>query len=644
MRLLKRYILAALMLLPLQLSAQSVESVKSDPSYLYVSVTTTDNAASVERAISKLLAEHYWSSYGSPDRTLLYGEPIATVEQAARTVETFAASLNELFGSATRRNETIRFIKVADAERIFDRRKAKIDELVSSIERVESNGNLSEALRYCYWAELLLSTLPDPDQMLFTNRYGRKVQLSKWLPAKLQFMLDGLSAAFEEERTDRNFCELSFTYRSKRVTSVDYYCIVEGRRSKLYSAKDGRGVVEADKSIDYGDIEIEYKFDYDDNSNTGREIGAIKEALGSKYRAAKSNEKGRTAKSIKSTATTPAITKAADTNKIETDKVETNITPTAPTTDRRREVPAVRGIQIRLKVKDVLSKAAERTDEPIVKDILGTVDNADYYAEAVKRIGRAIDQKDYSSVEELFTTEGYDLFTRLINYGNARLLTTDTLSIYSLGEEVFCRSLPMNFSFKSSSRSFVEDVVFTFDADRKVSNLSFALDRKAADRIIGQELWSDEARIILITFLENYKTAYALKRLDYIKSIFDDDALIITGRVVHRLDSSLSGRDNKYVILTRQNKQEYMRNLSTCFASNEFINIRFAQNEVLKMGKGSNLFGIQIKQSYFSTNYADEGYLFLMVDLNNPACPVIHVRTWQEEPDPEFGVIGAFDF
>ena len=58
------------------------------------------------------------------------------------------------------------------------------------------------------------------------------------------------------------------------------------------------------------------------------------------------------------------------------------------------------------------------------------------------------------------------------------------------------------------------------------------------------------------------------------------------------------------------------------------------------MSKGGELYCIQIKQDYYSSNYGDSGYLFLMVDLNRPDAPIIKVRTWQTQPDPDFGLIG----
>ena len=84
----------------------------------------------------------------------------------------------------------------------------------------------------------------------------------------------------------------------------------------------------------------------------------------------------------------------------------------------------------------------------------------------------------------------------------------------------------------------------------------------------------------------------------------------------------------------KQDKTSYLKNLESCFRSNQFINVRFADNEVSKMGAGGELFGIQIHQDYYSSSYSDTGYLFLMVDMNNPKTPIIKVRTWQPERDP----------
>ena len=101
----------------------------------------------------------------------------------------------------------------------------------------------------------------------------------------------------------------------------------------------------------------------------------------------------------------------------------------------------------------------------------------------------------------------------------------------------------------------------------------------------------------------------------------------------------------QHVKYTRQTKEQYMKNLKRCFDSNEYINIRFADN-IVRKSKSPNIYGIQIKQDYYSSSYGDTGYLFLLIDFKDPEAPLIHVRTWQPDNDPNVkdGRIGIADF
>jgi hypothetical protein len=150
--------------------------------------------------------------------------------------------------------------------------------------------------------------------------------------------------------------------------------------------------------------------------------------------------------------------------------------------------------------------------------------------------------------------------------------------------------------------------------------------------------------VAIINFIENYKTAYALKRLDYIESIFSDNALIIVGKIVKKH----TGPENRLPInttkLTQYSKGQYLKQLSSVFKSNEYVNLKFTDITVKKAGAGGEIYGIQLQQDYFSTSYGDTGYLFLMADLNKPEEPVIHIRTWQPEKDPNFGLYDISSF
>ena len=146
--------------------------------------------------------------------------------------------------------------------------------------------------------------------------------------------------------------------------------------------------------------------------------------------------------------------------------------------------------------------------------------------------------------------------------------------------------------------------------------------------------------------MEYYKTAYCLKRIDYLESIFDENALIIVGKVLKKakqLEGVYYNLDANKIEYIRLSKYEYLDRLKRVFASNEFVNIHFQDNEV-KRKADEKVFGIQISQYYYSTNYADKGYLFLMVDLKDSLNPKIYVRTWQPEKDSDGGLYGLEDF
>jgi hypothetical protein len=117
----------------------------------------------------------------------------------------------------------------------------------------------------------------------------------------------------------------------------------------------------------------------------------------------------------------------------------------------------------------------------------------------------------------------------------------------------------------------VEDIVFTFNSAGQIESLAFGLDDIATQDILSKQAWPENARMAIIEFLENYKTAFALERLEYIRTIFDDNAVIIVGKLATVASSVVpeyqTQYNNKVVIRTRYTKEQYLKNLERCYAS-----------------------------------------------------------------------------
>jgi len=185
----------------------------------------------------------------------------------------------------------------------------------------------------------------------------------------------------------------------------------------------------------------------------------------------------------------------------------------------------------------------------------------------------------------------------------------------------------------------------------KIDHVSFALSDIAIKDIMTkpESFASVQEKLQVIQFMEYYKTAYCLKEYDYIDKVFAENALIIVGKTlkpdptqqISEMYSKLSNEKVKYI---KMSKKEYMDHLELVFKSNEFINIQFEDNQVKRFGGKERVYGIQIKQNYYSSNYADQGYLFLMMDLSNPKEPKIYVRSWQPDKNADGSVLGLRDF
>ena len=488
------------------------------------------------------------------------------------------------------------WIKRTELEKVFEGRRAKVREYMVNAEKGEAKGKVDDALRNYYWAYTLLTTIPHASQMKHICPENHEHTLVSYIPEKMNEIFESISATVTSR--DGDDVELFFTYNGNPITSLDY-TYFDGRRwSNMYSAKDGKGVLELAPGALGETLQLKMEYAYKNEAHIDRELYSV-----------------------------ISVVKATPLRK-------SNITIKG-TPDKNTAQLAI---------------TEEKTANNIATATLAKLDDETIIRNSMERVLGAIKTRRYDEINDLFTSDGLDMYNRLISYGNAKIVGTPSYNIYKNAERTIVRAIPMSFSFSHGiKKSFVEDIVFSFNDDGQIESLAFGLDHVATQDILTKQDWPEQARVAIIEFLENYKTAFALERLDYIRTIFDDNAVIIVGKLAKTAPPSNSEdqviyTENKIVVRTRLTKEQYLKNLERCFDSNEYVNIRFANNDIIRAGQGGELYGIQIKQDYYSTNYGDTGYLFLVVDMNDAKAPLIKVRTWQPEPDPELGIydLGIF--
>jgi hypothetical protein len=609
------------------IQAQTVEQVKQSRDYYWGEGTGKTVSLADEEALSMLI--------GSISTNVESKFSMRTEEVSHNNISDFKQYVNSLvktYSNATIKNTEIlswgeepqvhvfRFVKKAEVHKIFAEREQKIKEFIEIALRAESKYQIADALRYYYWALMLLQSHPDAGSMTM-QLAGKEQKLDVYLPIQINAIFDNLDFFVSGKQFDDNITQYLFrvTYKKEETVNCDY-SFFDGRNwSLVIGAQNGKGIAElAGDTSSHRDIRIKIEYAFENEWKIDNEVNDVLRKVDPVI--------------FKKSYRNISLAKVAIAEAVKVAKTVGS--------DRIVEDDGTTIVKENVGNSEVIPTASI---PPTIETIDGTP-----YLPMLQRVENSIRTKNYESVRDCFTADGYDIFTQLVQYGRALIISQPVYSFLKFEDGILARSLSMRFSFLNNRRVFVEDVVFTISQNEgKIQSLSFALPNKVCSEILRYEQWGEYSRVAIINFIENYKTAYALKRLDYIESIFSDNALIIVGKIMKNYE----GTDNLRTLtmphrvkLTQYSKEQYMKQLATVFKSNEYVNLKFTDISVKKAGKGGEIYGIQLMQDYFSTSYGDQGYLFLMVDLNKTDEPIIHIRTWQPEKDPDFGLYDITNF
>lgn len=180
-----------------------------------------------------------------------------------------------------------------------------------------------------------------------------------------------------------------------------------------------------------------------------------------------------------------------------------------------------------------------------------------------------------------------------------------------------------------------QEGVLVFTKEGVIDNLYLAIETKQWKKVMeeGNGVADLRRREIILNFVENFRTAYNRKDIKFLKDIFSEDALIITGKVImiKATDGDFMSQNipQEKIVYNRQRKSEYMAAMQRIFTANSYINIKFEELQVVQHKKYPDYYGVTIKQYWNTTRYSDVGYVFILIDFSNEEAPLIHVRTWQ---------------
>lgn len=196
------------------------------------------------------------------------------------------------------------------------------------------------------------------------------------------------------------------------------------------------------------------------------------------------------------------------------------------------------------------------------------------------------------------------------------------------------RNIPLMMK-PTGERDFNEDeyqeAVISFDKQGNVESFYLSISMNLYMNVIKSnlELTDLRRRQLILDYVEQFRTAYNQKDINFLNQVFSDDALIITGKVI--TTKHAEGFTSQKIQYNKQSKEQYIKNLRGVFQRNSYIKVTFDEIEVMRHPVNPNFYGVTLLQGWTSGQYHDDGYLFLLWDFTNEEAPQIHVRTWQPD-------------
>ena len=608
-----KWYIPVLMLLGLSvfLGAQEVsqEGIMHSGAYYYGSGTAINPKEAKAIALEELVGQistyvvsDYQSKINEADKDL--------TEKVTSVLKTYSmAKLKDLQSTIDElpdgRFKAFCYIKKSKVNQIFNLRRKLIQAIARRSRHYEERGNLSAALKLNYYALILMNSLPDEVVQVDSINYTLTI------PEAINRILQGIrfklvrNTSANQVRT----ITLKITYHDHPVSTLDF-SFWDGKNLIEARAMDGMATVKLFGSATrMQSLKIKIKYDYYDERKEYAVINDLWDLVKKPLFKNNSRTIDLTTHSMQSS-NRIAVLHAETKNFLSLNKFK--VAPQVPDTivekiraETNRLISLLKSTQ--LTEKDELFK-----DKPTLR-------------------------KKYSDYVRFNKPEP--------------LPDTSTIYISPIKDGYELRRIPVLQKYPSIHKFVTQYLVLDFSPTGALQDLNVSINQDLYNHFmqVGQQGNDWPNRQEIIKFIERYRTDYLTRNIPDLDMMFADDALIIVGHRIQRRQlpddfhyTRINASQPEYELL-RLTKKQYLSRLKQVFDRQEDIFLNFESFDIVRTNKPNYVYGVEMRQSYFSTTYADEGYLFLLFDFyyNNPT---IYVRAWQPHPKSAAELVRTSNF
>ncbi len=560
--------------------ALTKEQIMKSGDYYFGEATAPIHQEARDRAIKelseKIVVQVRFSTVNMVEETNM--KPNEYVKSVIETysMQTFR-NLQEIKSPIGNRMNVFVYIHKDNLNQIFEERRELIFDIYRLAIEAEKDANIGNALKYLYYSIILMYSLPE-DRLLY-----RDIPFHTELPSRIRRILQNTKfqvAAIREFSGSENQIILNMTYNNKKIEYLRFY-FWDGSNQILIEGRDGRAFISL--------------------------FGASKKLK----------------------------------------RIE--VCPDYMYYDQRNEFKAVADLWDLVKKPDFdarfmisLEQAPEK-EEPEISIVADKVPRD--YKEVEKSIKAETDKFlafiKSNNLNRIKTEYAHDVYLQkqiraLLEYNKLRIIDTDTrLAINPTFDGWELRSIPVLTQYPTLNKQSTDSLVLNFDKKGMLNDIQFALFEGSYESALANIEDEEEIkrRQILIKFIEKYRSSFMYRDIETLETMFSDDAVIIVGRVLERtpMNKEFQYRafgdepDIEYITHT---KRTYLDNLRRVFNRQTDLHLGFNSLKIVVKNNEPGVYSVSMRQNHSSTTYSDEGYLFLLIDFNEPV-PKIYVRSWQ---------------
>lgn len=571
------------------------ESIKRSDTYYWGEAISENQDEASERALSQLTRQ-IAVLVSSDFRNKVTEDNGDISEQTEMLLNTYSTAtlknVKTLSDMVDGRIEVFHYIDKSEVVKIFEERKQLIGDLYRNAIISEKSGYYRDALTNYYFSLVLMNSIPE------TNLMQGSSNLSTEIPNCINSIINNTRFKLI---SDENISEkereliLEVTVDGKPVKNLDF-TFWDGTKQIEVKSKDGEGILQlVGSSISFDELKVNVKYAYSNCREQVKEVDDIWKLVKRPSFAMNQTVKLKMDKPSQ----IPLFPGMSDDIKVE--RMETN--------DFKIDLVNEEGCDIQERIGKVTLQ------------LLGAIERRDF------RMIEGITKND------TLTKKIKDLikYNDLVIVGN-----TQGARINKTYEGWELRKIKVLNRYSSINEQSKEYLVIDFTEDGNLYDLTFGIMDGLYEEFVEQANYAGdwENRLVIIKFMEKYRTAYLQRNIAMLDSIFAEEAVIIVGRVVRKnmkKDVAKFANQVPDVEYTQYTKKEYLVKQQQVFNMHKDIYLGFSNFKIRRKNKAPSFYGISLRQNYHATKYADEGHLFLLVDFPDGEDPQIYVRSWQPQ-------------